>query len=320
MYQYVNVWYNLHCDKTSGGIFLNILKEIISFSTIVILISIIVMTIHIYRKLFYRRKKSIENEIKALIENGLISDKYYENLKLNKIIIKSADNLNLAGYLIKCENPIGCIILSHGISCNHATMLWRVEIFKRKNYDVLLIDQRGYGNSSPAKSTYGFKESNDIVLWIKYLKNLNYDKVGILGHSMGASIALLTCNEVVKPDFVISESAYSNLHELVKFQLRSKKIPIYILVTLVSIVCKILNGFMLSDINVLKAIENTKVPILFIHGNRDNLTPCHMSNNMAKASNNKIFIIDNCNHYLVENIKESLCEYEKVIGKFLSTI
>lgn len=299
---------------------MNVLKEILCISISVILASMIIITTHIYRKLFYRRKKSIENEIKAQIENGLISDKYYENLKLNKIIIKSVDNYNLAGYLIKCNNPIGCIILSHGTSCNHATMLWRVEIFKRKNYDVLIIDQRGYGNSSLTKSTYGFKETNDIVLWIKYLKDLNYNKVGILGHSMGASIALLTCNELLKPDFIISESAFSNLHELVQFQLRSKKIPSYIFVNMVSLVCKLINGFMLSDIDVIKAIENTEVPILFIHGNRDDLIPCYMSSNMARISNNRIFVIDNCNHYLSENIRESLCEYERAIWNFLSTI
>lgn len=278
------------------------------------------MTTHIYRKLFYRRKKSIEYEIKTLIENGLISDKYYENLKPSKIIINSADGYNLAGYLVKCKNPIGSIILSHGISCNHATMLWHVEFFKRKNYDVLLIDQRGYGNSSSTISTYGFKETNDIVLWIKYLRNLNYNTVGIFGHSMGASTALLTCNESIKPDFIISESAYSNLHELVQFQLRSKKIPPYVFVSMVSIVCKLFNGFMLSDIDVLKAIENTKVPILFIHGNKDGLIPNYMSDNMATITNNTIFVIDNCDHYISEDIREYLCEYENAISNFLSKI
>lgn len=299
---------------------MDILKVFVFAIVLIIFVPIFIITTHTYRKLFYRKKKSIDHEIKSLVETGLISDKYYVGLKINKIIIKSADNLNLAGYLIKCKKPIGSIILSHGISCNHATMLWHIEFFKRENYDVLLIDQRGYGNSSKTISTYGFKETDDIIRWIKYLRSLNYNKVGILGHSMGAAIALLTCSELNNPDFVISESAYCNLNELVEFQLRSKKIPPYIFVRIVSVVCKIFNGFKLSDIDVIKAVEDTKVPILFIHGNCDNLIPSYMSEKMAKVSNNKIFIIDNCSHYLYKNISRSLFQYEEAISNFLSTL
>lgn len=252
-----------------------------------------------------------------LIDKKLITSTYYKDLKLTKIVINSFDNLDLAGYLVKCKNPIGCVILSHGISNNHVTMLSHVEFFRKKNYDVLLIDQRGHCNSSPTISTYGFKETKDITLWIKYLKSLGYDNIGIMGHSMGASIALLSCAQAIKPNFVISESAFSNLHELVAFQIRAKKVPPFIFVNTVSLVCKILNNFWLSDINVLDAIRDTKVPILFIHGDIDALIPCYMSKNMAKATNNKLFIVKNCRHSIFRNIEFSLSEYEKVISDFL---
>jgi uncharacterized protein len=299
---------------------LNKLEVIILFIISVILVFLISLTGHIYRKLFYRKKKSIEDELKALIKRDLISENYYEELKLNRIFINSEDNYKLAGYIVKCKNPIGCIILSHGISCNHATMLWNVELLKRNNYDVLLIDQRGYGNSSKTISTYGFKETNDMVLWMKYLRNLNYNKVGILGHSMGASIALLTCAEICKPDFIISESAYSNLQELVKFQISEKKVPVNILVFMVNVICKLLNEFKLSDIDVIRAIRDTKIPILFIHGKNDSLTPSYMSKDMAETSNNEIFYIDNCGHYINKDIKKSLNEYKNVISNFLSKL
>ena len=299
---------------------MNTLEVIILFTVCVILVFLISLTGHIYRKLFFRKKKSIEDELKALIRRDLISENYYEKLKLNKIFINSEDNYKLAGYITKCKNPSGCIILSHGISCNHATMLWNVELLKRNNYDVLLIDQRGYGNSSKTISTYGVKETKDMVLWMKYLRNLNYNKVGILGHSMGASIALLTCAELCKPNFIIAESAYSNLQELVKFQISTKKMPINILLFMVNVTCKLLNGFKISDIDVIRAIRGTKIPILFIHGNNDSLTPSYMSKDMAKASNNEIFYIDNCGHYINKDIKNSLDEYENVISNFLSKL
>lgn len=295
--------------------------KIILFITIgAILILHFLLAVYIYRRLFFRKKKSIENELKTQIRNGLISDDYYEKLNLDKFIINSEDNYKLAGYIVKCENPIGCIILSHGISCNHATMLWNVELLKRNNYDVLLIDQRGYGNSSKTISTYGFKEVNDMVLWIKYLRNLNYNRVGILGHSMGAAIALLTCKEIYKPDFIISESAFSNLKELVKFQIRGKKLLPTILISIVNIMCKLLNGFSLGEIDILRAIKDTNIPILFIHGKNDSVIPSYMSKSMAEATKNEMIYINNCDHYIHKDIKSSLVEYENIISKFLSRV
>ena len=285
-----------------------------------LLIIIIVVTWNTYLKVFHKRKKSVAEEMNKLIDKNLITSNYYEDLKLTKIVTNSLDNLNLAGYLVKCKNPIGCVILSHGISNNHVTMISHVEFFRKKNYDVLLIDQRGHCNSSPTISTYGFKERKDITQWMKYLKSLGYDNIGIMGHSMGASIALLTCAEVIKPNFIISESGYSNLHELVAFQIRAKKMPPLIFVNTVSLVCKIFNDFWLSDIDVLGSIRNTKVPILFIHGERDSLVPCSMSKRMAKATNSKLFIVKNCEHSIFKNIEYSLPEYENLISDFLLNI
>lgn len=296
------------------------LKIIIFITISAVVVVHILLAAHIYRRLFFRKKKSIEDELRIQITNGLISENYYEELNLNKIIIDSEDNYKLAGYIVKCENPIGCIILSHGISCSHATMLWNVELLKRNDYDVLLIDQRGYGNSSKTISTYGFKETKDMILWIKYLKSLNYNRVGILGHSMGAAIALLTCNELCKPDFIISESAFSNLKELVKFQIRTKKLPVTILIFIVNIICKLFNGFSLGEIDTLGAIRNTKIPILFIHGTNDSVIPSYMSKAMAEVTNNEIFYINNCSHYIHKDIKPSLFEYENRISNFLSKV
>lgn len=107
-----------------------------------------------------------------MVAKDLISEDYYNNLKLTKTIINTSDNCELVGYLTKCENSVGCILLSHGVSCNHGTMLGHVDFLKKHGYDVFLIDQRGHGNSSKAISTFGIKEKKDMVLWLDYLKNL----------------------------------------------------------------------------------------------------------------------------------------------------
>lgn len=294
--------------------------KIIYIVALILFILILIITFHAYRKLFCRKKRTVLEEMQNLIDKNLISRDYYASLYLKNISIKTSDNYNICGYLTSCKNPIGCIILSHGISCNHATMLHHVEFFKNQNYDVLLVDQRGHGNSDLTISTYGFKEKEDISLWIVYLRNIGYKKIGIMGHSMGASIALLTCSEPVNPDFVISESAYSNLKDLIKFNSEDMKLLSPLIIFNLNLICKVLHGFSLEDIDVLKAIKPSNIPILFIHGDKDELIPFHMSTDMRKATNNDIYIVKNCGHNIYNNIDSSLNEYENKIESFLNKV
>lgn len=294
--------------------------KIIYISIIIILLLVWIVTFYAYNKIFLRKKRTISQETQKLINKNLIPKDYYFSLNLEHISIKANDNCNLCGYLTKCQNPIGCIILSHGISCNHATMLQHVDFFKNQNYDVLLIDQRGYGNSDLKVSSYGFKEKEDMSLWIGHLKKIGYEKIGIMGHSMGASIALLTCTESIKPNFIISESAYSNLKELIKFKLKNTKILSYIIMLNLNLICKVLHGFNLEEINVLKAISASDIPILFIHGDKDELIPFEMSVAMSKATNSDIYIVKNCGHHIYKNVDVSINTYEDKLKRFLSRI
>lgn len=277
------------------------------------------MSLLVYKNIFLRKKRSIEEEISTLVNKGLISENYYNNLTLTKTIITTSDNYELVGYLTKCENSIGCVLLSHGVSCNHGTMLGHVDFFKKHGYDVFLIDQRGHGNSSKATSTFGINEKKDMVLWLDFLKKLNYKNIGIFGHSMGASIALLTCNETIRPDFIISESAFSNFNDLIKWQLNKKRVPDFFAIVL-GFLCKIVHGLNLKDINIITTIKDSNIPILFIHGSEDNLIPWQMSRLMSDISNNPIYLVEKCNHHIYKNIDVSLSYYENIINSFLKTL
>lgn len=277
------------------------------------------MSLLVYKSIFLRKKRSIKEEISTLVIKGLISENYYQDLIFKKITIITPDNCELVGYLTKCENSVGCILLSHGVSCNHGTMLGHVDFLKKHGYDVFLIDQRGHGNSSKAISTFGINEKKDMVLWLDYLKKLNYKNIGIFGHSMGASIALLTCNGTIRPDFIISESAFSNFNHLIKWQLNKKRVP-YFFTIILDFLCTILHGLNLKDINIINAIKDSNIPILFIHGAEDNLIPCEMSKLMSDISNNPIYIVEKCNHHIYRNIDFSLDDYENTISNFLKTI
>lgn len=75
-----------------------------TISTLIIII--IAITWNTYLKVFHKKKKSMMEEMNRLIDKNLITSNYYENLKLTKIVTNSLDNLNLAGYLVKCKKTL----------------------------------------------------------------------------------------------------------------------------------------------------------------------------------------------------------------------
>jgi pimeloyl-ACP methyl ester carboxylesterase len=191
----------------------------------VICLIIFVITNMVYSSLFKRTKRSVAADIEMLVSKNLITEDYYKRLPMENIKILSKDGITLNGYIIKNSNKsIGWVILCHGISSNHATLLSHVDFFMNYGFSVLLIDQRGHGQSGNAITTYGILEKQDISLWIGYIRKIYGAEtlVGLMGHSMGASSALMTCSTEHKPNFIIAEAPFSNLKKLIKYNKEKK--------------------------------------------------------------------------------------------------
>ena len=81
------------------------------------------------------------------------------------------------------ENPL---LLIHGLTGNKSTMYPIRDMFKDE-YRVITIDTRGHGESTRPKEYTLDDHANDIH---EIIKELNLEKVDILGYSMGSYIAL----------------------------------------------------------------------------------------------------------------------------------
>ena len=81
------------------------------------------------------------------------------------------------------ENPL---LLIHGLTGNKTTMYPIRDMFK-DDYRVITIDTRGHGESTRPKEYTIDDHASDIH---EIIKELNLEKVNILGYSMGSYIAL----------------------------------------------------------------------------------------------------------------------------------
>lgn len=103
------------------------------------------------------------------------------------------------------------IIIAHGFYTNKDTALFKsmADAFS-KEYDVIVFDFRGHGKSSDV-FTWTALEQKDLRAITAYAKENNYSKIGVIGFSLGAAIALIEASSHQNIDSVIAVSAPADL-------------------------------------------------------------------------------------------------------------
>jgi len=103
------------------------------------------------------------------------------------------------------------VIIAHGFYNNKDTFLFRgiAEAFG-KEYDVIVFDFRGHGKSSDV-FTWTAHEQKDLRAITAYAKENHYAKIGVIGFSFGAAIALIEASCHQNIDSLIAVSAPADL-------------------------------------------------------------------------------------------------------------
>lgn len=71
----------------------------------------------------------------------------------------------------------------------------------RRSYLVITFDFRAHGNSEGSKTSLGYHEQKDVSAALHYLSSRNevdLDRIGIFGFSLGGSTAILSAAETRK--------------------------------------------------------------------------------------------------------------------------
>jgi pimeloyl-ACP methyl ester carboxylesterase len=83
-----------------------------------------------------------------------------------------------------------CVVLLHGFTCHRRQpMLRRIATVLNRSGGVLSLDFRGHGRSA-GRSTVGDLEVLDVDAAVAHARRLGYDRVAVLGFSMGGAVAV----------------------------------------------------------------------------------------------------------------------------------
>lgn len=234
-------------------------------------------------------------------------------LKYEEVTFESSDGLKLKGWFIPGNKSNNTIIVMHGYPTNKADVL-PFSMFLLKKFNVFLFDFRSFGESEGSHTTAGYKEVNDLDGAVEYLKGRKDVKnIGALGFSLGGSVAIMSKNDDIKA--IVTDSAYSNLNNMVESMYRHFYFLKYPFVQLTRVYSRIFFGVDTKDVSPKDSIKSINKPVLIIHGGKDGQIPVDEANILHNANKDtKLWIAENADHGETYALNKD--EYEKRVFDF----
>jgi pimeloyl-ACP methyl ester carboxylesterase len=179
------------------------------------------------------------------------------------------------------ERARGTVIFLHGVSENRIVGLPIARRLHAVGFNVFLYDCRSHGESGGSVCTYGFYEKLDVSTIINYLESrqdLTLGRIGLMGSSMGAAVAIQVAALDARVAAVVAESGFASLRKVYdEYQKRMIKIPWHYLRNLVIRRSEQIAHFKASLVSPVEAVKQVHVPLFVMHGTADNKIPSSAS-------------------------------------------
>lgn len=192
-------------------------------------------------------------------------DKPFEEVYLN-----TSDSSRIHGVLIKADSSVGVVLYFHGNRNNIVRWGNLASYFTQFNYDVLLMDYRGYGKSR-GKRNEQLLHSDALLAYSSLLSDYKPENIVIYGRSLGTGLATRLASNV-KAKSLILETPYHNFREMMNE--RFMILPIKWLI----------NYSFTSN----KYISKVDYPTYIFHGTNDSVIPIKYGLILAESANNQL--------------------------------
>ena len=151
--------------------------------------------------------------------------------------------------------------------------------YARMGFTVLVPSQRAQDLSEGRYVGMGWLERNDLLNWIDLIASSDADaRILLYGGSMGAATVMMTTGDPRLPRNVVSaivDSGYTSARMVFIDSLRhSSRLPkplAAVCVDAAGLFCKHYAGYDFSEATCLQSLRHTVIPMLFIHGEQDDI-------------------------------------------------
>jgi dipeptidyl aminopeptidase/acylaminoacyl peptidase len=197
------------------------------------------------------------------------------------------------------------VVIVHGWESARHRALPTAQFLHAAGFHCLLFDVRGHGGNPAEEAPITAGEFGaDAAAAVRFLAaRPEIDRVGIVGHSMGAIGALLAAASEPRVWAVVAASTPADPYRLTRLTFRLAELPIpdpiaYPLAWLTAHVYARPRGHRVADVSAARAVARIEVPILLAHGSADAVVPLDHLGRLARfaPAGTETFIVDEGAH------------------------
>ncbi|MBR7179877.1 MAG: alpha/beta hydrolase [Oscillospiraceae bacterium] len=288
----------------------------------------ILVTLALFLVSFLNLDKSPELPVKKPmhIQNCKAGYAEFDAMEKEDVWIQSHDGYALHGYFIPNQKANKVVISFHGYNTEARKEYPLHHSYYQEGYTVLIVDQRGVGQSKGRFITMGLLERFDCLRWIDYVINRYDGDVEILleGLSMGASTVMMAAQDIRAPQVkgMIVNCGFDSCSEQLEHTVtKLMHLPGFPVMHTVRFYAKLLAKYDMDAITASESLAKSDIPILMFHGMKDTFVPYI---NLAKifphikAAHKKMIPCEHAAHGIARFEDREL--YEGEIHRFLSEL
>ncbi|MDP7262315.1 MAG: alpha/beta fold hydrolase [Dehalococcoidia bacterium] len=181
------------------------------------------------------------------------------------------------------------IIMLHGDNTNRSDpktgMLSIARALSRRGFGIFMFDLRGRGDSPAAMSSSGYFERLDLQGAADYLVSKGADRrrIGVLGFSLGAAVALMAGSNPNNFGAVVSDSSFADFSLVLKSSMTGLRRPLTLAIPGIEFMAQAIYGINIKDISPARTIARSDTPVMVIHGEEDAVVPVEHARLLGRA-------------------------------------
>ena len=295
------------------------MKTTFFFVLILVLLFLVLATLLIsyicFRIAFYASRKEPANPEEYSIPEGEIYEPFrplMENwarevraMPREEMTIRSFDGLTLHGRYYEYAPGAPMEIMFHGYrGTAERDLSGGVQRCFMLGRSCLIVDQRCSGQSGGHVISFGINEHRDCLAWVNHaVKRFGPDvKIILTGISMGAATVLMTADKNLPENVIgiLADCGFTSPKAIIQKVIRQMGLPPKPCYPFVKLAAKVFGRFDLEEHSAIEAMKNSRVPVIFFHGEDDDFVPCDMSreNFEACTSRKRLVTVPGAGHGL----------------------
>lgn len=237
----------------------------------------------------------------------LLPDQF--GMEYEALWLTAADGVRLNAWRVPAANDNAAkrraLLVFHGNAGNMSLAMPRFQMYRQMGVDVYMIDYHGFGQSDGEPSEANLYLAAETI-WRHLVEERNIEPgdIVIMGYSLGGAVAAWLAEQRPAAAGLILESTFTRLSDVAE-----NLFP--------WLPCRLILG---SQFDSMGRLANIAMPLLVIHGKRDELVPFASGQKLFEAYKNgpKTFVTIADDHNIGFLLSEK--EYTKEIKTFLDSL